>query len=432
MKRISFILWIISATLMLQGCQSQENFVDDKDGNGVVHGELTTPERISLLGNFELSEGLALKLLQNFEDSLSVATKGEQTRSDYRVLERQEFAVDVNMRIADEEFAPMSTAIYKVEMRKGSQCGFALVSGDARAANVIAYVPNAADSIDVSTNFAVKQVRDLSIASHLYKVRKFESMKDSLRNSALKKLASKEETRSAREDDIEQVIADAVFLESSTDYFPLTKTTWNQGAPYNCKLARDCSSLPDGRYNTGCGVVSIAQAMAYYEPNLTINAQKINWSKLKRTSQITSGSDKETINQVGFLMKWIGEKVGAEYTCEGTSTGVNSICTALSLVNMQCDKAVNWDWDKIYASLKQGSLVHVSARSTENTGHSWLLDGFMIVKYVDWETIRYVRCNFGWGGSWDGYYEIESKLSFTANGKDYENNWKINPNIKKK
>ena len=83
--------------------------------------------------------------------------------------------------------------------------------------------------------------------------------------------------------------------------------------------------------------MAIAQAISYYEPSLTINGTSVNWKELKRTNTISNSSPKAVKNQVGYLMKWIGEKVGATYTCSGTTTKRNSIVTALNLVGMKCD-----------------------------------------------------------------------------------------------
>jgi len=263
--------------------------------------------------------------------------------------------------------------------------------------------------------------------------RYLEESKDSLRKSAKNK-ESKMTTRSsiASEEELLDFYKSAISCEKSTDYLPLSTTAWGQGSPYNCKLAQDCPTKSDGRYDAGCGVVAIAQAMAYYEPSLIINGTPINWKELKRTNKINSSSPKTVKNQVGYLMKWIGEKVGATYTCSGTTTKRNSIVTALNLVGMKCDNRIDWNWNTIYQSLKQGKLVHADAITEKNKGHAWIIDGFLIGNMPDSTDLVSVHINMGWGGSDNGYYEIEPEMSFEGGGHTLKYKFGINPHIAKK
>ena len=236
-----------------------------------------------------------------------------------------------------------------------------------------------------------------------------------MKNSAINK-KDKIATRSTETSDLNDFYKSAISYEKSTDYLPLSTTAWDQDAPYNCKLAQNCPLKSDGRYDTGCGVVAIAQAIAYYEPSLTINGTSVNWKELKRTNTISNSSPKAVKNQVGYLMKWIGEKVGATYTCSGTTTKRNSIVTALNLVGMKCDNRIDWNWNTIYQSLKQGKLVHADAITEKNKGHAWIIDGFLIGNMPDSTDLVYVHNNMGWGGSDNGYYEIEPEMSFQGGG----------------
>ena len=99
-----------------------------------------------------------------------------------------------------------------------------------------------------------------------------------MKDSAITK-KDKIATRSAKTWDLYDFYESAISYEKSTDYLPLSTTAWDQGAPYNCKLAQNCPQSSDGRYAAGCGVVAIAQAMAYYEPSLTINGTPVNCSR---------------------------------------------------------------------------------------------------------------------------------------------------------
>lgn len=132
-----------------------------------------------------------------------------------------------------------------------------------------------------------------------------------------------------------------------------------------------------------------------------------------------------------MLMKWVGETAGSKYDCSATSTSVNAIESLLPKVGMRCDSGRGWDWNVIAASLRNGKIVHVSAAS-DNGAHGWLMDAYIHVKVQGMQTI-YVHHNFGWGGEWDGYYEVENPLEFTANGGQvYNRKFRIQANISKK
>lgn len=423
------LLWGVSLSFcLLQGCQSHDNLMEDVDGGGESYtGELTLQERISLRNDYEISENTVLRILSGFDEHVNTTTKGGQP-SELKVLGKERRVS--NTRTGKSGLPQVSSPVYKIELRNGERHGYALVSADMRSSGVICYMPDTAQLVDdAESRFAAGMI-DLSVASHLYKVATFEAKKDSLRHSALMKLNSQEESRSSKEDNIETMIAMAKYVEDSRDYMPLTTTTWEQGYPYNSKLGRDCPDNPDGRYNAGCGVVAIAQALAYYEPNLTISGKKVDWKALKKKERITRYDDKTLISQIGSLMKWVGEQAGAVYGCDGTMTAENAICNVLNVAKMQCDRAMNWDWNIIYNSLKQGRLVHVSATEEFGGRHAWLIDGFIVMRIVDEETLRYLRHNFGWSSFYNGYFEVEPDLIVNTL-HNYIKDWRINPHIKK-
>ena len=424
------VLSILSLLVcMLQGCQSHDSLIEDIGGGGESYtGELTLQERISLLDDYEISESTVLNILEGFDEHLYTTTKGGGQPSELKVLGKETYTTDT--RAVGSGLPAVSSSIYKIEMTNGERRGYALVSADMRSPSVIYYMPDTARLGDDAESRFAKSMRDLSVASHLYKVAKFEAKKDSLRHSAMMKLEHLDGTRSSKEEYIESMIVIAKYVEDSRDYMPLTATNWEQGYPYNSKLGRDCPDNSDGRYNAGCGVVAIAQALAHYEPSLTISGNKVDWKALKKQARITAYDDKTLISQIGSLMKWVGEQAGAVYGCDGTMTAENAICNVLSVAKMQCDRAMGWNWDAIYNSLKQGSLVHVSATEEYGKRHAWLIDGFIVMRIVDEETLQYLRHNFGWSGYYNGYFEVEPDLMVNTLF-NFIRDWRINPNIKK-
>lgn len=427
-------LLLAASVMLLFSCSSHESLEadDTPDGNSP---ELTFEEKVSLLDNYELPEQYALNILEAFDSKVILEgdeTRAQGERNEFRITNKMQ--VPLNFNTSTRSDNDEKIVVYRIQISNGDKHGYALVSGDIRNASVIAYVPDttATDNYIESAKAAANMMRDMSLMSSMKKIKDFNDKKEKLRKSALEK-QNKGNTRSTYLDDNElsNILKDSsIERVKSDEWMPLMKTTWNQGAPYNCKLPQDCPDNSDGRYNTGCGVVAVAQAIAYYEPKLTLYGTPIDWKSLKKTHKIGTSSDKNVRNQVGYLMKWIGEKGNAVYECEGTSTR-DIIGDILPLVNMKCDNNTSWSWKKIKNSIDKGNLVHATAATKDKIGHAWIMDGYLSATYPGNNIVNFVHNNFGWGGTCDGYYELEDDIHFeTYSGNFYPRN--LNPNINKK
>lgn len=435
MRQFRYYFGAIFAVIILQGCTKNDLVINNKENGTLVNKELSYYERVSLQDDYIIPESEVLNILKNFQNSIStdLNSRSSPNNSVFSVIERHNIPLysQSQTRSGVRESQTGCTLIYKIQIQHDHSCGYALVAGDLRAPNIIAYIPDTTEVFTDERREFKHELLKISINANLNRIKKFESIKDSLKNSAINK-KDKIATRSTETSDLNDFYKSAISYEKSTDYLPLSTTAWDQDAPYNCKLAQNCPLKSDGRYDTGCGVVAIAQAIAYYEPSLTINGTSVNWKELKRTNTISNSSPKAVKNQVGYLMKWIGEKVGATYTCSGTTTKRNSIVTALNLVGMKCDNRIDWNWNTIYQSLKQAKLVHADAITEKNKGHAWIIDGFLIGNMPDSTDLVYVHNNMGWGGSDNGYYEIEPEMSFEGGGHTLKYKFGINPHIAKK
>lgn len=424
-------------------CSNDETTESQNNDKLIDSSHLSLLERVSLLDDYEIPKSKILRIVSRFESSVleESGSRSASDNRDYQIGEKFYFSDEqLELRTTESSDKNEQLPIYKVRMNKNGENGYVLVAADARHAKVIAFVPNAGLDSDNMTdslgiNIGAREIQKASLISALNKIRKFNAMKDSLKQSANQKLQSMPSLRSSKTPDYEFEWLDEYpqyVVERTEKKFPLTKTTWNQGVPYNCKLTQDCPLRPEGRYLTGCGVVAIAQAIAHCEPKLNIYAYNMDWSNIKRTPRLEKGKTSKTIlDQVGMLMKWVGETSGSKYNCnDGTSTSVNAIEGILPKVGMRCDGGRGWDWNVIASSLKNGKIVHVSA-TCDDGGHGWLMDAYIHTN-VEGDNTIYVRHNFGWGGSWDGYYEVENPLEFTANGDQiYDRKFRIQANISK-
>lgn len=440
----------------LYSCSNEESkSIVPKDFNDKKN--LTLLERISLLNSYEMSQDAVLEILSKFENLIinDNEVSVRSTVNEYQIDDKFYFSdtSDELMKTKSFQFNPNEFPVYKIKINKGDRTGYALVSADARHPKVIAFIPvseinDQEAGLDhyPNENSPAKEMKAISLKSALNHVKHFNLIKDSLRFSAIEKLKSESMLKSSveREENFDWLEDYPQFVVERTDKrYKLTKTHWHQAKPFNCKLGQSCPNNSDGRYWVGCGVVAIAQAIAHCEPKLTIQAYSMDWANIKKTPDLVKGkTDKKILDQVGTLMKWIGETAKSEYTCESTSTNSNAIENILPLVGMKCDKRKNWDWNSVAASLRVGNIVHVSAYhdNTKDSGHGWIMDGFIHIKVKEqqeeFETI-YVHNNFGWKGNYflddNGYYEIEEPLVFTVSGgQNYDNRFRIHTNISKK
>lgn len=436
-----YIFFVAALSLVLYLACSKDNTESLPDEIPSIESpELSMLERISLLDNYEIPKTKVLDIVRNFESFvLEESSLKSMSNTEYKIGEKFYFSeVKNELRTMPDKNNNEEFAVYKVGMTKEGNNGYALVSADARHARVIAFVPHVnVDSDDktddLGLNIGAREIEKASLMAALQKVKAFNAIKDSLKQSAERKLQLTPSLRS-----VETENKDLQWLDDSPEFvvertekkFPLIKTQWDQGVPYNCKLPQNCPSRPEGRYFAGCGVVAIAQAIAHCEPKLNIYAYNMDWPNIKKASRLFRNLTSNTIlNQVGMLMKWVGETTGSKYDCEKTSTSVNAIESILPKVGMRCDGGRAWDWNVIAASLRNGKIVHVSA-ACDDGAHGWLIDAYIHVNVKGIETI-YVHHNFGWSGFWDGYYEVENPLEFTAGGKTYNNKFRIQANVSK-
>lgn len=228
-----------------------------------------------------------------------------------------------------------------------------------------------------------------------------------------------------------QLIAPGAEYKSSVD--PLLKTTWKQSAPYNQYCPTKTNSSGE-RENcpVGCVALALGQIMKYYnypetgkgfksyQPfglSETISADFENtqykW-ELMRDSYFRLGSYKkyteEEADAVATLLFHVGVSVGTFYQLSGSS--------AFAYGNIPRDMVENFryaeedirylsrsDYEKeewmelIFNELSNGRPIFYAGNSPESGGHAFVLDGY--------DATGKVHINWGWGGTDNGYYDID-------------------------
>lgn len=438
MKRVIYNVIAAMLIMSMAACTNPESFCANVQTSSQPVDSLTFWERVSLLDNYQLPESAVLKSVEKFSELASPNSRGADGQLSLKIISKQNVCLGAFSRSSgnlDQDSIP----IYNIKMDKD---GYALVSGDIRTARILAFVPKASSEKTYEQYQIISLLKEAGIQACLKQVNFFNTIKDSLVRVARNKTIKQTRSTYLGWDEISNMVEQGWQLEWSNKKVPELSVKWGQGYPYNCKLEqKGCTNKNyDYRCPAGCGVVAIAQALSYYEPTLSINGQSIDWKMLKKQENIKSTANSQLKNQIGFLMKWIGDKAGATYECDKPSTSFNAIEVVLRQVGMQCDKLKPFNWNDICNSINNSHIVEVNALGSdskgEDVGHSWIIDGYMIATFNDVSPkyeAYYVHNNLGWNGSFDGYYLLEDDgIKFEPPGYKFDRQLKIHSNIRKK
>ena len=204
----------------------------------------------------------------------------------------------------------------------------------------------------------------------------------------------------------------------------LMKTKWSQRAPYY----NDCPKWNDKPCLTGCVSTSMAQVMYYYQhPKGTtvsipgyyttlhhlqvpeLPATTFDWSKIRVQHVGTTAEENEA---VAHLMIYCSTAVKADFTPTNTNAYYREQKKALTEYFGYSNKILfisraNYDdlvWENlIYQEIANQRPVLYSGQVEDKSGsagHSFVLHGF--------DGKGYYAVNWGWGGSYDGYYLLDA------------------------
>lgn len=453
-KQLLFRMMAVALLMSAVACSNTEPLLSDGQKTLLKSDSLTYLERVSLLDDYKMSEQAVLESVKKFGVwSAAVTSKAAQDSLELKIASKENLSLADFSRGSQDAVGTNDTVpVYYVEMKNGKHNGYAVVSGDLRTSRILAFVPDtiAKSEMTYEQYWLTTLFKKAGENACLKQVRAFNECKEPLRKSAQKKMLSQSRSTAMEAWELKEMEWEGWKLEWSNKKFPELSVTWDQDYPYNCKLPQMGCTDPsyDYRCPAGCGVVAIAHALAYYEPKMSINGQQVDWKMLKKQPYISYSASTQLKNQVGFLMKWIGEKAQAQYTCAETTTH-DAIGNVLNLVGMSCDGNSDFDINKIIDSINQGHLVeasgagHVKDEKTGEeldkvAGHSWIIDGYVIATIDDvsqnvHDRAFYVHNCLGWNGKNDGFYLLDDgELSFDTDAANLKMRLKIHTNIRKK
>lgn len=211
---------------------------------------------------------------------------------------------------------------------------------------------------------------------------------------------------------------------TKTSVSPLLSSKWNQGCGYNGDCPEDASG-PCGHVYAGCVATSMAQVMKYHNyPPIGIDANSwtsgtygeisadfgttaYNWSGMP----VPNGSNDDDVEQLLFHC---GVAVRMNYSPTGSGSYVTSATNALinyfgySSNAVYTCKSGYEDSTWIKMMIKECDAGRpIIYKGSGSGGHAFNLDGY--------NGTDYFHINWGWGGSYNGYYYLDDLTPGSSN-----------------
>jgi len=319
--------------------------------------------------------------------------------------------------------------------------GFCIVSADERAPSLLAYSETASFNKDNGTEgilswmndvkhsieniranqFAIKPTATSGVASSNSK-KTTSWVKEQLPATSDVAISSGKKTAAWVNGQLPATSDDNVLIEHKD---PLVQTYWGQGDGYNDQCDyMSCGNTyaTNGRAVTGCVATAIAQIAAYHQ-----FPSSYNWSSM---------SNYYGTPETARLMHNIGVAVDMDYKCDGSGTnggtktvdGFNLLGYSMSKREFKAFSATDPTNDFlnelranrpfIISGGRKGSFIFFD---TYKGGHEWVCDGFYRYEYtrivqipvddyfderVEVTYPTYFHMNWGWNGSYNGWYMV--------------------------
>lgn len=440
--------------------------------------ELTTQEYISIAYDSPgtLSESEAIKFVANFDQFYGITRGKEKNFS----IKKKYSIGKKNRELSRSNQNQQTIPMYEISITDGENNGFAIVSADERIAGVLAYIPM------ITPENELKQrennlMLELSESSILHRLNYIDSIRTTMRASTLCKL-SKKLGISINEIEFEQIKNNITIVEKSIDsraqpenikppslgqpYIYYIGVDWGQDEPYNLLLP----TYPDPdfdwvtyHYPLGCSVTALMMVYSYFEPSIKgyDNGEEmiIDWAYLKENRKIINpeygvpGDPEKKLRMISRLGFWIynGTKTTTHLTNSvyQSETARNEIVDDLDTYKIAHDPIKNlnktkWgDLSKLINDVQDYHIAIMGATrknagpnsSTATGNHVWVLDGHgMGYKVISGTTylFDYLHVNMGWNGSYNGWYYIDTTLSFETGNGDYDTDFWYISKLRKK
>ena len=233
-------------------------------------------------------------------------------------------------------------------------------------------------------------------------------------------------------------------LATTTEVGPiLGDIEFDQGTPYN----NNCPIVSNARAITGCVATAMAQIMTFHQyPSVGTGTttytgshgaetfvfadHPFDWNNILHTYK-NGGYTAAQANAVAELMLACGASVNMNYTANASGANSEKVLPALrdnfgystqmEYLHDAEDNIIQTVWVEVLkAEFDQNRPVYY-AGSTQTSGHAFVLDGY---KVEDGQT--YFHVNWGWNGSYNGWFLITRLKPQNENYSAYSNDLIVN------
>ena len=207
---------------------------------------------------------------------------------------------------------------------------------------------------------------------------------------------------------------------------PMLTTVWHQNSPFNDNAPMKNWFFWDKKKRSpaGCFPIAIAQIIAYHEMMSECNGYKLNWDSIKKNLYVYNnpddkGASYEYKRAVAYLLQFLSISCRAKHTPDFTFVFPHNARKTMAFIYGNATTHCSYDNGVVYNMLKKNKPALVCAISKIFDGHAWVVDGYLYraqpvicIRNRDGKERRdttyreqqLVHCNWGWGGSCNGYY----------------------------
>lgn len=201
---------------------------------------------------------------------------------------------------------------------------------------------------------------------------------------------------------------------------PLMTTTWNQGCYYNEDCPADGAGVCGNVY-TGCAATGLAQVMKYYShpvngwgthsytagsyglQSADFSTANYNWSAMPNSLSSSNAEVAKLMYHLGVSVEMIYGPTVSNSFFENPLTEYFKYSPKAHTVSKLTLSNVEFE-ETLKSELDAGRVVYV-----KGGGHFYVIDGYQTSPLE-------FHCNFGWGGIYDGFYDLHNVM---AGGTDY-------------
>ena len=209
-------------------------------------------------------------------------------------------------------------------------------------------------------------------------------------------------------------------------YGPFLSTKWDQNSPFN--------DLCDSNA-AGCCAIAVAQIVVANRvaPSMVFDGVTCSWTDMESVCHYTSPWNvglPSAQNQVAHFIKLIRSHDYCRITSDyGNSVGAKRAFKKFGYKNVtrHWGTSGNNTISTIKQCLQNSRPVYVDGVNPGSIfGHCWVLDGYVKIKYMNPRVNDYVEkelfhINWGWNGTYDGYYQLHDY--------DVSNSWGFDDQI---